>query len=88
MNQETKLKLVFQSLLEVFEEFDISAEDGIFLSANLLASSVELSKNSLSNNEILDMDNPVFFRQSGLSAYSPFPPERWGLDPSLLSEEN
>jgi hypothetical protein len=88
MNQESKLKLVFQSLLEVFDSFEVSAEDGVFLSANLFASSVELAKDSESDDEHYNLDNPVYFRQTGLSVYSPFPPDRWGLDPSLLSEEN
>jgi hypothetical protein len=92
MNQESKLKLVFQSLLEVFDEFEVSAEDGVFLSANLFASSVELAKDHKKDSELsgehYDLDSPAYFRQTELSVYSPFPPDRWGLDPSLLSEEN
>jgi len=88
MKEDPNLKLIFQSLLEVFDTYEVSAEDGVFLSANLFASSVELAKGLPLSDKDCNVDSPVYFRQTESSLYSPFPPDRWGLDPSLLSEEN
>ena len=84
MNKDERLKLAFDSLLEVFDSFQVSAEDGAFLSWNLLLNALDFAKEQDSN-----MPNDlVTFRQKPSDNYSPFPPEKWGLDPSLLTEEN
>tara|TARA_Y100000310_G_C20416229_1_gene684449 strand:+ start:393 stop:716 length:324 start_codon:yes stop_codon:yes gene_type:complete len=99
-----RLEEIFNSLLEILEEHRVSPEDGALLSANLLFSSlsflneeeaVELSE-SLDN--LLNMISPSFI-DDAMVVHSSFKPRNrpysliglertWGLDPSLLDEEN
>lgn len=85
--REMKLDMALQTLLEVLDEFEVSAEDGVLLSRSLLESSVEFSR-AAHDEANHKAGCPAYFRQTRQSLYSPFPPDKWGLDPSLLSEEN
>jgi len=99
-----RLEEIFHTLLEIFEEHKVSPEDGALLSANLLFNSlnflneeeaVDLSE-SLDN--LLNIISPSFMDESAI-LHSSFKPRNrpyslvglertWGLDPSLLDEEN
>lgn len=99
-----RLEEIFNSLLEVLEEHKVSPEDGALLSANLLFSSLnflneeEAIELSESLDGLLKMISPPFIEDSSF-VHSSFKPRNrpysllgldrtWGLDPSLLDEEN
>jgi len=106
MNSDSKERLeeIFNSLLEVLEENQVSPEDGALLSANLLFSSLnflgeeEAEEINESINEsiedILGMISdsshmmPTVFKPRNKPFYLIGLNRSWGLDPSLLDEEN
>jgi len=102
MNPDTKDRLeeIFNTLLEVLEKYQVTPEDGALLSANLLFSSL----NFLSDEEAGDLNEalekifeamseppcgmPIIFKPRN-KPFSLIGLNRtWGLDPSLLDEEN
>jgi len=102
MNSDSKERLeeIFNSLLEVLEENQVSPEDGALLSANLLFSSLnflgeeEAEEINESIEDILGMISdsshimPTVFKPRNKPFYLIGLNRSWGLDPSLLDEEN
>ena len=102
MNSDSKERLeeIFNTLLEVLEEHQVSPEDGALLSANLLFSSL----NFLSEEEAEEVNEsiedilgtisnsfcatPAVFKPRNKPFYLIGLERSWGLDPSLLDEEN
>jgi hypothetical protein len=101
VNSDCKERLedIFNSLLEILDEHKVSPEDGALLSANLLFSSL----NHLHEEDIEDLHKTIesFMQLSSVehSAIAAVRPSNnpyfliglnkgWGLDPSLLDEEN
>ena len=99
-----RLEEIYNSLLEILEEHKVSPEDGALLSANLLFSSLnflneeEAAELSESFDAFINMISPLFVDES-IILHSSFKPRNrpysliglertWGLDPSLLDEEN
>ena len=95
-SKDKTMEEIFNSLLEIFDKHELSPEDGAFLSANLLFSSL----NYLGSEDMEDLYNSLERVMSASSvAQASFRPRNhpyfiiglnrsWGLDPSLLDEEN
>tara|TARA_Y100000310_G_scaffold250672_1_gene256980 strand:+ start:812 stop:1135 length:324 start_codon:yes stop_codon:yes gene_type:complete len=99
-----KLEEIFNSLLEILEEHQVSPEDGALLSANLLFSSLNFlnEEEAIELSESLDVLMNIIspsFSEGSIVPHSSFKPRNrpysliglertWGLDPSLLDEEN
>ena len=95
-SKDKRMEEIFNSLLEIFDEYELSPEDGAFLSANLLFSSL----NYLGEEDMEDLHNSLErIMNAPFVAHTSFRPRNspyfiigsnrsWGLDPSLLDEEN
>ena len=99
-DSKERLEEIFNTLLEVLEEYKVSPEDGALLSANLLFSSLSF----LSEDDAIELNDAIdkilgsmSLPQHGMPTafkprnkpYSIIGLDRsWGLDPSLLDEEN
>jgi hypothetical protein len=99
-DSKERLEEIFNTLLDILDEYQVSPEDGALLSANLLFSSLNfLDENEA--NQLSDMIDKILGSMEMPSVGIPtvFKPRNkpfsligldrtWGLDPSLLDEEN
>ncbi len=98
-----RLEKILNTLLEVFDEHQVSPEDGALLSANLFFNSLSFLEEedaetllSKSLEHIMDMMDDEhkyaavssIFKPSANSVFSIGLNNTWGLDPVLLDEEH
>ena len=93
MNPDSKSKLeeILSTILELFDTNDLTAEEGALLSANLFFNSLSHDPNNADffQSDFIDSMNMLsIFRASNRPFYLLGTDRGWGLDPSLLEEEN
>ena len=90
--EKDRLELLLNSLLDIFDENNLSAEDGALLSANLLATSLtHLDPRKVNEIFLNILDSAMItnnYRPEN-SPYSVIGSDRgWGLDSALVKEEH
>ena len=90
--EEDKLKNLLSSVLDMFNERDVSPEDGALISANLLATALSHIDPAVAEGLIIDLLKTNVQSTKFRSTNRPFTAigmdRGWGLDPALVEEEH